>query len=339
MLRTYVLHPEFYDGRPLVGRDLTNFADLIQSLDRHVTLVVPDPELKAFTGLVNNSDLGVRAELVMERVLRELAESGPAIVRHMPNNEKTPLERATQAVAAHRADALIVRNHADIPIKTRGIAWLGLEDVVREILGDGDSIALDTLPTERAIDELLARFFRRDDTLVVVDPFLGANILRLREGRAGDFLQGLTKILQVWSKARPGRHPQPCIEFVMARSKTRASDREQVPQASGDPNFVAIRDELSRRVQAECKSVRSGLAEPCVEVKVGDSFTDRGLHSSRRDWDIAHNLDELGKWLRHLRARNHHPAPRPPSVQLLQRAEAKRLSYLRRDAQRCGSPA
>ena len=337
MLRTYVLHPEFYDGRPLVGGDLINFADLIQSLDRHVTLVVPDPEMEAFTGLVNSSRLGVRAELAMERVLRELAESGSAIVRHMPTNEKTPVERATQAAVAHHADALIVRSRSDIPVKTGGIAWRVLEDVVREILGDADSIALDKLPTEAAIDDLLARFFRRDDVLVVVDPFLGANILR--GSRAGDFLEGLTKILQVWSKARPGRHPRPRVEFVMARSKTRASDRGQVPQPSGDPDFVAIRDELSRRVQAECNSLRSGVAEPWVEVKVGKSFTDRGLHSSRRDWEIAHNLDELGKWLRHVRARSHHPAPAPPSVQLLQRAEAHRLSFLRDNAQRCGSPS
>jgi hypothetical protein len=333
MLRTYVLHPEFYDGKALSPRDLANFAALIESMERQVTLVVPAPEMNDFLGLVRNRDLGARAEVVMERVLQGLSESGPGVLRYMPDNERNALDRATRAASVHHADAIIVRNALSGAGSLAPAPFRSLEQVVKDLAAQPTAIGLDQCSNEAAIDELLARFFRLGDDLVIVDPFLGANVIRGAQART--FLEGLSKILRLWWAERPGRHPNPCVQFLMAADKTRKQAQEVRISSQSSTSLADIAKELELLVRKECSEGRKGSPAPRVDVRYCDSFTDRGLRSSQRDWDIAHNLDELGKWLQHARKPTHRPAPRVPSVRLLQGADAQRLKRLLRDAEPC----
>ena len=328
MLRTYVLHPEFYADPPLAGRELANFGDLLRALDKQVTLVVPSPELEAFVRLAKDRLTGVRAEAVVERVLNDFAASGPALVRYMPDKERSALERAKRAAIVHRADAIIVRSDAAAPSK--GVPWRGLEQVVMDIEADGDSVAFDALNSELGVDDLLARFFRRDDHLLVVDPYLGKSVLV--QGGNPRFRKGLFKLLKLWAEARPKLSPDPCVVFLLARNKSKAG----AEAASID--FDAIHSSLERLVNDAFGPGNAPSVRPRIELRLHENFTLRGMRSSKRDWYVDHNIDELGGWLDYIRAGSRpRRAPRVPSVQLLERAKATQLERLRRESEHCGS--
>jgi hypothetical protein len=333
MLRTYVLHPEFYDGSSFRPRDLANFAGLIEALEKHVTLVVPSPEMEAFIRLVAHPDLGARAEVVVERVMQGLAESGPAVRPYVPGEERSALERAKRAASVYHADAVIVRDAASASASASGVSFRSLEVVAKDLAAQPTALGLDQLPNEAAIDAILVRFFRHDDHLVIVDPYLGVNVIRGSGATA--FREGLSKVLRLWWEKRPGRHPSPCVQFLMDSDKSRKHAQSTGKPWQSSTSLADIAKELELLVRKECSEGRKGSPAPRVDVRYCDSFTDRGLRSSQRDWDIAHNLDELGKWLQHARKPTHRPAPRVPSVRLLQGADAQRLKRLLRDAEPC----
>jgi hypothetical protein len=330
MLRTYVLHPEFYADPSLAGRELANFGDLLRALDKQVTIVVPDPDLEAFVRLTRNPLLGARAEVVVERVLSDLAASGPALVRYMPDKERTALERAKRGAIVHQADAIVVR--ASTSTNSRGIPWLGLEQVALDIESEGDSVALDGLMSESGVDELLARFFLRDDHLVVVDPYLGKNVLL--EAGNHRFRKGLLKLLKLWTLKRPKLNPEPCIVFLLDRRKSRLGDR----YADAGLDIDAIHRALEQLLVTALGPASGPPVRPRIELRVHHDFTMRGMRSSKRDWYVDHNIEELGGWLDYVQAgRGARNTPRVPSVQLLERAKSNQLDLLRRQSELCGS--
>jgi hypothetical protein len=260
------------------------------------------------------------------------------VLRYMPNDERNALDRATRAAGVHHADAIIVRQAKADAGPSAAVPIRSLEQVAKDLAAQPSVIGLDQCSSEAAIDEILARFFRLGDDLVIVDPFVGANVLR-GQHRAQPFLEGLAKILRLWWAERPGRHPSPCVQFLMAGDKTRKAAEDVGGLKGRDPDMASIAAELERLVKLECSGVRKDSPAPRVDVRQCESFTDRGLRSSQRDWEIAHNLDELGKWLQHARGPKHKRAPRVPSVRLVQGADAQRLKRLRLEAKPCGRSA
>jgi hypothetical protein len=328
MLRTYVLHPELLEPGKLSGASVADFASLIEALLSHVSLIVPRPDLQAFWKLTRHADLGAKAEANRERLLVQLANSGPAL-RILEWDGGTAMQRCLKAACSEKVDAaLTISRKEPLP---GGLATMTLAQLAQETASQAEPVDLGKVGGFTEVEALLARFFRRDDYLSVIDPYIGRHALHGFDGPRGKPMRiGLEMILRVWASQRAKVHPEPTVEFVVDPKKIRQDPAERRPKGAGDEELVEVARKLSALVDAICSSQ---IGSPRIKVELRTSierFAHRGMRSSRRDWVIDHNIDEFGKWLAGMKnSCTRPPRQQVPSIRILHGTDREKSELIR----------
>ena len=310
MLKTYLLAPELLDCSKLdVGR-AHDLLSLLGALTTTATFLIPRPDLGPFIQAVGQIPAST-APLLEQLLLNEWSGSGGAIVPlDCPSSSRSTLKRLRDAVTANPHDTVVCASVKEIDHlrKVLGATTICvlLDDALRERTRAPKSVELQKFTSEQAIDEHLGKFFARGDQLIIFDPYI-VKKLPTPVTEPGFFELALAKLLALYTAGAHPAYRTLRVAVMIDRSKLKQSFKS-ADKTSSTGSVLQFDDYMNSAI-AECKHsvtrmANAGTTSPIdieVTIRVSDSFSERGLKSSGRFWNIDHQLDDLGKVLSALR--------------------------------------
>jgi len=335
MLRSYVLGPCLLEKPLETDDDRSDFAELLRATQDRVTLVIPREDVESLTKAASRCASGARGEELRERIMQSLSNSGPEMLVLDGTTGGTPLERAVSALQKSGCTSMIVREPADyagrLKLDPASCKFHPLHSAAREVLKDEDGQALESMQGLEEIERLIDSFFCIDSRLIIIDPYLfKAAAAEFRDGQRFVGV-GLRKLIEGCVRTARQRNRPAVIQLIGDREKLLADKKSELGVARSLEDVVVW---LERWVLS-AGTAQAG-SRPTLQVRVSSvsHFNSRGIRTSRRTWNIEHNLSDLGKVCTSQGGR---AKTRSCTVRIHKPVEAKAIESLIKDAARASS--
>jgi hypothetical protein len=326
MLKVYVVDPDLARSAGLSVDCASDLVDLLERMESDLTFVAVRSDWRALAELLGRLPFGNRFERARERILGQLGASGPGVVAADPRDGMGAEDAVRELLRRFSVDAVICRDGERAgalasKLGSGSPAVLAVSD--KKLHSPTKASQLEDLGSEAELDNLLERFFQLDSRLLIIDPYLGAEATRGGLDPRSHLHMGLSKLLDACARAglRAGRQPE--VTLVFDPNKVRVAQGSGSTRRASPQEQVSAFAEVEQRLRDLLRAKSKGPADVRIEVRATqDSFTHRGLKSSRRHWIVEHNLRELGEFLDALRQRR--KAATHPIVSLLDEQRARR---------------